>query len=184
MTITIFWQPALGLTHFLNLWWINHFSSQHNKVEFSELLHGWRLTLQAAIPDLKPALFWTLTRSPSFTLIAQGLSHTAAFFPFSNAGLYSAGFSSHSSRTDPELRPSLDGQRRVFGSVPKSPHVQGVGGCWLTTPSSHEQGVDGKDGQVREGVWALATAGLVSAPCSCSANKKKKTLLSTLHFPP
>lgn len=63
--------------------------------------------------------------------------------------------------------------------MPKSPHVQGASGCWLTTPSSHEQGVDGKDGQVRERVWVLVTAGLVSAPCSCSANKKR-LLLSTL----
>lgn len=43
----------------------------------------------------------------------------------------------------------------------------------MTTPSSLEQGVDGKDGQVRERVRALVTAGLVSAPCSCSADKKR-----------
>lgn len=62
-----------------------------------------------------------------------------------------------------------------FGAAcQRSPRVQeGAGGCWLTTPSSHEQGVDGKDGQVRERVWALVTAGLVSAPCSCSADKKR-----------
>lgn len=83
-------------------------------------------------------------------------------------------FSSHSSRADPELRPSLDGRRGVLGSTPNSPHVQGARGCWLTTPSSHEQGLDGKDGQVGERVWVLVTAVLMSAPCSCSANKKKK----------
>lgn len=43
---------------------------------------------------------------------------------------------------------------------------------------SHEQGVDGKDVQVRDRVWALVTVGLVRAPCSCSANTKIFT------FPP
>lgn len=62
--------------------------------------------------------------------------------------------------------------------MPKSPHVQGARGCWLTTPSSHEQGVNGKDGQSRERVWVLVTAGLVSAPCSCSAHEKRP------YFPP
>lgn len=78
----------------------------------------------------------------------------------------------------PRAQASLDGQRGVLESMPKSPHVRGARGCWLTTRSSHEQGVDGKDGQVRERVWVLVTAGLVSAPCSCSANKKR------LKFPP
>lgn len=65
--------------------------------------------------------------------------------------------------------------------MPKSPHLQGARGCWLTTPSSHEQGVNGKDGQSRERVWVLVTAGLVSAPCSCSAHKKDLTFRPLFH---
>lgn len=63
----------------------------------------------------------------------------------------------------------------------RAPMFKEPRGCWLTTPSSHGQGVAGKDGQVRVRVWALVTAGLVRAPCSCGANKKGFTF--QLQFP-